>query len=314
MSVIVRPLREADLDRADQIMRVAFGTFVGLPEPTAFGGDSEFVRPRWRANPEACFALEVDGVLAGSNLATRWGRFGFFGPLSIHPEYWDRGFASPLMEPIVATFDDWKLDQAGLFTFPHSAKHIGLYQKFGFRAQALNLVMGRTVPEAGGAPEPRARLSELAPNERAALPTALQPLCDGALGGLDLRGEIEHVAAHALGDTLLVWHEARPVAFAVAHVGAGSEGGSGTCRLKFAAIEAGPRAEQRLAQLLGAAQGLARERGATRLQAGVNAANAPLYESLLRAGFRVDLTGVSMQRPNRPGFCRPECWVLGDWR
>ena len=48
--------------------------------------------------------------------------------------------------------------------------------------------------------------------------------------------------------------------------------------------------------------------------AGVNAANAALYEALVSSGFVIDLTGIAMQRPNRPGLCAPEHWVVGDWR
>jgi hypothetical protein len=39
MEIEVRPLREPDLDDADRIFRLAFGTFIGLPDPLAFGGD-----------------------------------------------------------------------------------------------------------------------------------------------------------------------------------------------------------------------------------------------------------------------------------
>ena len=91
LDITVRPLQEEDLDAADRIMRLAFGTFIGLPDPTQFMGDADYVRTRWHANPENAFAAEVDGRLAGSNFATNWGSVAFFGPLTIHPEFWDRG-------------------------------------------------------------------------------------------------------------------------------------------------------------------------------------------------------------------------------
>ncbi len=321
MSVVVRPLREADLDRADQVMRIAFGTFLGLPDPSAFGGDAEFVRTRCRSRPEAAFALEVDGVLAGSNFATRWGSFGFVGPLSIHPDFWDRGFASLLMEPIVATLDAWGLSQAGLFTFPHSPKHIGLYQKHGFRAQSLNLVMGRPIPEAvePGSSVPSSarsasRYSALSGDERDGLRQGLQRLCSAVFPGLDPCEEIDYASDQKLGDTVSISRDGRPVAFALAHVGTGSEAGSGVCALKLAVLEAGRDAEGDLGRLLDACEELGREIAAGRLQMGINAANTALYESVLRRGFRIALTGIAMQRPNRPGFCTPDRWVMGDWR
>ena len=47
------------LPTADHIMRLAFGTFLGLPEPTSFMGDTSYVRTRWRADPTVAFGAEV---------------------------------------------------------------------------------------------------------------------------------------------------------------------------------------------------------------------------------------------------------------
>jgi hypothetical protein len=54
--VRVRPLAAGDLDEADRICRVAFGTFLGAPEPERFFGDAGMVRTRWRADPGAVSA------------------------------------------------------------------------------------------------------------------------------------------------------------------------------------------------------------------------------------------------------------------
>lgn len=43
---VMRPLREADLADADRIMRLAFGTFVGMPQPENFMEDANYVRTR----------------------------------------------------------------------------------------------------------------------------------------------------------------------------------------------------------------------------------------------------------------------------
>jgi hypothetical protein len=57
--VRVRPLVAGDLDEADRICRVAFGTFVGAPQPESFFGDADMVRTRWQAAPGAALAAEV---------------------------------------------------------------------------------------------------------------------------------------------------------------------------------------------------------------------------------------------------------------
>src|SRR5690242_12500767 len=106
-TIAVRPLRESELPAADRIMRVAFGTFLGMPEPSSFMGDAAFVPPRWRSNPKSAFAAEADGAVVGSNFASRWGSFGFFGPLTVRPDFWDRGVGKRLMEPVMACFESW---------------------------------------------------------------------------------------------------------------------------------------------------------------------------------------------------------------
>jgi hypothetical protein len=56
--VRVRPLAAEDLDEADRICRVAFGTFLGVPEPEKTFGDADMVRTRWRADPGAALASQ----------------------------------------------------------------------------------------------------------------------------------------------------------------------------------------------------------------------------------------------------------------
>ena len=113
---------EADLDRADEIFRVAFGTFLGAAEPKTFFGTADYVRTRWTADPQAAFTAVVDGELVGSNFATNWGSVGFFGPLTVRPDLWDRGIGHSLMQPAMGCFETWGNQHLGLFTFSHSPK------------------------------------------------------------------------------------------------------------------------------------------------------------------------------------------------
>ena len=151
VEVSVRPLREGELGEADRIMRLAFGTFLGLPDPLAFMGDAGYVRNRWRADPAAALAAEVGGELVGSNFAANWGSVGFFGPLTVRPDLWDRGVARRLLESTMALFERWGTRHAGLFTFPQSPKHLGLYQAFGFWPRFLTPVMSKAAVLAGQA-------------------------------------------------------------------------------------------------------------------------------------------------------------------
>ena len=111
-STSIRPLRESELEEADRIFRLAFCTFLGLPEPLMFMGDAGYVLTRWQADPASAFAAEVDGELVGSNFATNWGSVGFFGPVSVRPDLWDKGIGARLVEPAMERFAEWGIEHA----------------------------------------------------------------------------------------------------------------------------------------------------------------------------------------------------------
>lgn len=92
-SIEIRLMRQTDIPEADRIMRHAFGTFLGLPNPLSFMGDAGYVKTRYTSNPSAALVAEVNSKLAGSNFALNWGSVGIFGPLTIHPGLWNKGVA-----------------------------------------------------------------------------------------------------------------------------------------------------------------------------------------------------------------------------
>jgi hypothetical protein len=126
-------------------MRLAFGTFLGLPDPMKMFGDSDIARTRFLADPASALAAEAEGSLVGSNFSTNWGSFGFFGPLSVEPRLWDQKVAQRLLEPTMELFGKWGCRHLGLFTFSHSAKHHALYQKFDYWTRFLTPVMSKQV-------------------------------------------------------------------------------------------------------------------------------------------------------------------------
>jgi GNAT superfamily N-acetyltransferase len=313
LDITVRPLEERDLPTADHIMRLAFGTFIGLPEPAAFMGDASYVRTRWLADPSAAFAAEVNGELVGSNFATDWGSVGFFGPLTIRPDFWDRGVGKRLVEPIMGLFNKWGTKHAGLFTFAHSQKHVGLYQKFGFWPRFLSAIMSKSIEHKEGAPA-WTRFSEVSASEREGVLSACRELTNAIYEGLDVEREIRAVAKQELGDTVLLWDDSRLLGLAVCHGGAGTEAGSGVCYIKFGAVLPGPTAEQDFSRLLDACEGMASALNLSRLVAGVNTARHEAYRQMLAREFSTDMQGVVMSRPNEPGYNRPGVYLIDDWR
>jgi GNAT superfamily N-acetyltransferase len=312
---VIRALTEADLPEAQRIVRVAFGTFLGAPDPEHFWTDFDYVYGRFGAEHTAAFAAESnDGTLIGSNFATRWGSVGFFGPLSTRPDLWDGGIGQRLVAAACDQFETWGIRHAGLFTFAQSAKHVGLYGKFGFHPRFLTAIM--TAPVAAQTtPSSASRYSALLEEQRQEAEAACRVLTEELYPGLELRGEIRTVAARALGDTALLWdRDSRLAGFAICHWGPASEAGRGCCFAKFAAVRPGPGAEGRFDALLDACAGLAREAQMPNVLAGVNLAREEAYRRMVARGFRTMIQGVTMHRPNEPGYSAPGVFVLDDWR
>jgi GNAT superfamily N-acetyltransferase len=314
MSAVIRPLTDRDLPAAQRILRLAFGTFLGAPDPSTFWADRDYVRGRFGAEHVASYAADLDGELAGANFATQWGSVGFFGPLMVRPDRQSQGIAKQLVEAVTGRLDDWGVRHAGLFTFAHSALHLALYQKFGFSARFLTAIM--TAPALpGGAAIHWSRYSELDEAERRAVEAACREVTDALYEGLDLGAEIRTVAARDLGDTVFLWDRASGLAaFAICHWGPASEAGEGCCFIKFGAVRPGPAAEGHFDELLDACGALAAAARMPNLLAGVNLAREEAYRHMVARGFRTEIQGVTMHRPNDWGYSRPGLYVLDDWR
>jgi len=309
----IAPLSERDLPQADHIFRVAFGTYLGVPDPETFWRDRDYVYGRWRAPHVAAFGARIDGDLAGSNFATQWGSVGFFGPVTVRPDLQERGIAKALVGATVDQFDAWGTTHDGLFTFAQSAKHVALYQKFGFYPRFLTAIMFAPAQRSETAPG-TSRFSTLTDAGKAEALRASREVTETLYPGLDLSEEIAAVDAQGLGDTVLVEGAGGLAAFAICHHGPRSEAGEGNCLIKFGAVRATPSADKDYGRLLDAAEALAVSAAMPNLLAGVNLARHEAYQHMLARGFRTAIQGVNMHRRNEPGYCRPGIYAIDDWR
>jgi GNAT superfamily N-acetyltransferase len=314
--VVVRPLAENELTQADQMVRVAFGTFLGMADPSTFMGDANYAHTRWKADPSAVLAALLDGKLVGSCFATNWGSFGFFGPLTVAPEYWGHGIAQQLIGPTMEILRASGIRHTGLYTFANSPKHMALYQKFGFwpRDLVVNVVkpVGDVRPQM---PPDTSRFNDAKIEDRAQLLAACREVSDSNFEGLDVSREIRAVAEQKLGNTILVWDGSSLAAFAVCHTGPRSEAGTGVCYAKFAAVRPGPRAIENLKRLLDAVEAFARCAWAHKIMAGVNVARRETLQSLVAHGFRGDSQGVAMESGDASsGYNHSGVFILDDWR
>ena len=211
------------------------------------------VRTRWIADPACAFGAESGGELVGSAFVTRWGSSAVFGPLTVRPDYWNRGVARLLWAACDDLIDGWGVTHAGLFTRPEP-KNIHLYQSLDFWPGSLTALTEKELGTAAPAS---------APDTPADVLDECRRVSDAVFPGLDLECEIVAVHDQALGATVRAPRRRRPAGFAVCHAGEGTEAGPGACYVKFAAARPGEEASARLAQLIDAVEGYAAASGAT---------------------------------------------------
>jgi hypothetical protein len=351
MKIMIHQLREYDLAEADRIFRLAFGTFFGLPDPMSFAGDADYVRTRYYADPSSAYGATIvnnngggtgngndNRKLVGSNFTANWGSVGFFGPLTVHPDYWDKGVARSLMEPTMQLFSKWNTKHSGLFTFAQSPKHVSLYQKYGFWPHFLTAVMSKAMsPNSANSINNESlqwsKYSDVSKMKKGSdeyLINGCRRLTNSIYYGLDLRVEIMSVIRQKLGDIVLIWDpdstnnttsNNRDIAgFAICHCGKGTEAGSDICYIKFAAVQPPTQdndvlfSANNFDRLIDACTIFASQQGLSRLVAGANTSRRQAYGKMLSKGFRIDMLGVMMQNGVDVGYNRPDVYILDDWR
>ena len=301
--IAVGPLEEQDVAEADAVFRLAFGTAIGLPEPSRFAEGTEMVGTRWRADPSRAFKAESGGELVGSAFVTRWGSSAVFGPLTVRPDHWNRGVGRLLWTACAGLIEGWGVTHTALFTRPEP-KNVHLYLSLGFWPGSLTALTAKELGE--GSPGPAA--------DTPADVAACRAVAGAVYPGLDLECEIRAVDEQRLGGTVVIRDDEGAAGFAVCHVGEGSEAGPGACYVKFGAARPGTDAPARLAELLDAVEAYAAASAATRLVAGVNTARQGAYRLLLDRGHRTLAFGVAMHMASEPAYDRPDAWVLDDRR
>ena len=268
---------------------------------------------RHRAPHVAAFGATIEGNLVGSNFATKWGSVGFFGPITVRPDLQERGIAQALLARTMEQFDAWETRHVGLFTFPHSAKHIGLYQKYGFYARFLTAIMSAPVGRRPSTAAGWSRFSDLNVAQQNEALLACQDIADTLYPGLDLTEEIRATQAQGLGDTVLLDGTGgirRSLCVTMGHAAKLVPTPALLNSVRFA------RERRRSTIIFGYSTHARswRSRLACQRFSRSNMARHEAYRHLVSHGFCTEILGVSMHRHNDPGYCRPGVYVIDDWR
>lgn len=315
--IVIRHMAEEDLQEADRVIRLAFGTFMGHDDPENYRSDARYANPRYSADPSASFVAESNGKIIGSNFGLHWGSVGIFGPLTVHPEYWNKEIGSKLMKPVMRCFEEWKVTHSGAMTFANSPKHINLYRKFGYHPRFLIPVMSKKVESKSILSNSKltwSKYSEYKENQNKYLDGCRQ-VANTVYPGLDLELEIKAVNKMNFGETIILFDEKKEIiGFAICHCGINTEAGNDKCYVKFGAVMANSDAQSNFVNLLNACEELTVTKGLSVLTGGVNACRYNAYQSMLNQNFCIDFLGVSLHRPNNDAYNITDRYVIDDWR
>jgi GNAT superfamily N-acetyltransferase len=315
MDALILPLEKEHLPEARRVFRLAFGTFLGLPDPMKFAPGVDFHGWRREMFPEGAWGAFEGDRLIGSVITSRWGSFGFFGPLTIDPEFWDKGIGQRLLEPTMDCLKAWDTRLDGLFTFSASPKHLTLYHRYGFHPGHLIAIMGKRIePRSTETLQEYQAFSRLPEEMRTAMLASCRELTDAIYPGLDVTAEIQSVADHKLGETLLLGEGTDVEALAICHQGTGTEGGTAGTYVKFGAVRPGKEAGATFDRMMPACESYARMKGAPSLYLGMNTGRKEAYGALLRAGYRINALGVAMHRGANGHYHRESDFVIEDLR
>ena len=281
--------------------------------PETFWTDRDFLSGRWKTDPSLAFGAWINSQLVGSSLGAAWGSLGVFGPISTHPDTWNRGTARQLIPPVLDRLKALGARHIAFFTLAESTKHIALYQKFGYWPRFLTAIMTRPI-EGHETPAVSTRYSGLVGRDQMHWLDACRTLTNEVRDGLDLTAEIRTAHGHGHGDTILLAEGSRVEGVAHCEYGPKSPAGAGSCLIRFAAIRPDTENEMRFDQLISACTRLAADEGLKQVVACVNASRPKAYLRLLSLGFRAQRNGVTMHSPNEDAYNHNASYILDDLR
>ena len=303
-------LQENELLEAEKVLRVSFGRFLGLAEPINFGNGAEY-KNRWYRDPLSAFAAKADGKLIGFSMVSNWGSCGGFGPIVVHPDYWDRGIGYELMTTSWKKFHQWGTQQIIFCTHANSPKHIYFYEKVGAEPRFLIALCTKEISFAQPKPVLKAqRYSQLSPQKQENSLNAAYQLTDKIYPGLDWRSEIILLHKLSIGESLFIWDDTGLIGFAICHYGTGSEAAQDNCYVKLGAAKSAAAFEQ----LIDQCEALTVTLRLSSLVFGVDTACIDAYRRIIARKFRIQSLSISMHKPNEAGYSRPDIYVIEDRR
>lgn len=296
--IVIRLMEPGDVDAVRAVEAESFGAWHREAK-----GRQKDLHLRTRANilsllerdPEGCFVAVEGSRPVGFIFSRTWGSVGWFGTFGVLPERQGEGIGQRL---VAASVDYLKRDPdrvIGLETMPESAYNLGFYLNQGFEPRFLVLQLTRRVDDGTTAGPSLARWSELDEAGRERRLAELRTITDRIRPGLDYAKEVLVSDRHNLGDTLFLLREDCVVgACTVLLIGKREGEETDQAAVQVLVLDPQQTSAAALADLMVAAQTLARERGRGSLLTPANARHTWAVRQLFQLGFRVERARVCM--------------------
>ncbi len=308
-------LQSSDINSANKVFRLAFGSQFGYAEPEKFA-EGFTLGPRFIQEPAGVFGAFLEGELIAVATCSSRGSVGVFGPVAVKPQFWGGGIGKKLTEFALDYFSQRGILNLGLSTFPESPKHVSMYSAYGYFPRTLIASMCKIIDEGEGLNQrtTEKRFSELSSKDKDLCLVATQEITDRIFQGLSYNRFIEVADQLKIGDTLLIYDNDLLAGFAVCHYGIGSEAELNVCYIKAAAILPSSTSTKHFCELLKACERFAKSKQAIKLFGGINTAREEAFKRMLSQDFKIESLTVSMHNPNQPFYDRPYDYVIDDWR
>ena len=96
---VIRPMQEEDVAAARRIFSLAFGTFIGVPDPASFGSDRDYIGTRRGTDPEGAFVCRGGRRDRRFELCHPLGKRWFFRPAYDQAQYVGQWFGQAAAGP-----------------------------------------------------------------------------------------------------------------------------------------------------------------------------------------------------------------------
>lgn len=323
--VVIRPMEDRDVDAADTTLRAAFNDLLGQD----LFGDMDYIRTRSKYNT-AAFVAELNDEIIGSHFTWSWGSFQGRGPMSISPKYQSMKVSNLLIDAVFQNIStNPSLRSSGLFTFPHSPKHLYLYGKKGYKPRYLTPVLMKTKTEfvsnlksekyEYGLVDDKINI-----NQTDDIIKKCKKLTNDVHDGLDLSIEINAVLDLGLGFIVFVRnkmnHNDDIDGFAVVHYGKGTEAGSNKSFIKFAVS----KDETSFQELLNTIEKCVIDIGDIDvITGGMNLGRSKAFDIMFnKCKYKYSpLIGVALERNSDQfindeyqGYNKSDVFIIDDWR